>query len=247
LSRDRRRRNETPTVSLVGYTNAGKSTLFNTLTESGVLVADMLFATLDPTLRSVQLPTGERFVLADTVGFIRELPHELVAAFRSTLEETRAARLLLHVVDASDPTHQDRIEDVEKVLREIGAGELPVLRVYNKADRIEHPPRLDRSEIGLPARVWLSASTGAGVDLLRAAIAEFLHQDKVRGVVRLGVSQARLRAIIYREGAVQGERPLADGGWELDVEMDRRGFMSLQRSENLCLHKDASTRVGTAV
>jgi GTP-binding protein HflX len=247
LSRGRRRRNDMATVSLVGYTNAGKSTLFNALTDAGVLVADMLFATLDPTLRGVQLPTGERFVLADTVGFVRELPHELVAAFRSTLEETLGARLLLHVIDASDPSHPERTDDVDKVLQEIGAGHLPVLRVYNKADRIDQLPRLDRSDTGMPARVWVSAATGAGLDLLRAAIAEYLHHDKVRGVVRLTVAQARLRAMIYQEGAVQGERTLEDGGWELDVEMDRRGFMNLQRSENLRIHKDGSARVGTAV
>jgi GTPase len=247
LSRGRRRRNETPTVSLVGYTNAGKSTLFNSLTDADVLVADMLFATLDPTLRSVQLPTGEGFVLADTVGFVRDLPHELVAAFRSTLEETRDARLLLHVIDASDPTHQERIEDVEKVLLDIGAAHLPVLRVYNKADRTGQSPRIDRSDTGMPARVWLSAVTGAGLDLLRAAIAEFLHHDKVRGIVRLTVAQARLRAMIYREGTVQAERNLEDGGWEIDLEMDRRGFMSLQRSENLRIQDDAVAHVGTAV
>lgn len=247
LSRGRRGRNDIPTVSLVGYTNAGKSTLFNALTDAGVLVADMLFATLDPTLRGVDLPTGERFVLADTVGFVRDLPHELVAAFRSTLEETRAARLLLHVIDGSDPVHPERVEDVEKVLQDIGAGHLPMLRVYNKADRIDRLPRMDRAETGMPASVWLSASTGAGLDLLRTAIAEFLHQDKVCGVVRLTVAQARLRAMIYSQGTVQGERPLEDGGWELDVVMDRRGFMHLQRLENLHIQKDGSTLIGTAV
>jgi GTP-binding protein HflX len=233
LSRQQRRREEIPTVSLVGYTNAGKSTLFNRLTDAGVLVADLLFATLDPTLRALELPDGARMVLADTVGFVRDLPHELVAAFRSTLEETREARLLLHVIDAADPAHQERTADVERVLEEIGAGALPVIQVYNKTDILATAPRVDRSGTGMPSRVWLSASTGAGVDLLLASIGEFIHRDRVHGTVRLGVSQARLRALIYRSGSVVRERQLPDGGWEMDVEMDRRGYNQLQRLENL--------------
>ena len=233
LSRRQRRRRDIPVVSLVGYTNAGKSTLFNRLTQAGTLVADQLFATLDPTLRAVELHDGTRLVLADTVGFIRELPHELVAAFQSTLEETREARLLLHVIDAADPAHGERIEQVDKVLREIGAGHLPLIQVYNKADILQTAPRVDWSETGVPARVWLSAGTGEGVDLLLASIGRYLHRDLVRGTVRLGVSQSRLRALIYDRGKVTAERELPDGGWEIDLEMDRRGYMALQRSENL--------------
>jgi GTP-binding protein HflX len=233
LSRQQRRRRDIPVVSLVGYTNAGKSTLFNRLTNAGTLVADQLFATLDPTLRALQLTDGTRLVLADTVGFIRELPHELVAAFRSTLEETREARLLLHVVDAADPAHVPRIEQVNKVLREIGAGHLPLIQVYNKADILGVAPRIDWSETGVPARVWLSAGTGEGVDLLLASIGSYLHQDLVRGTVRLAVSQSRLRAMIYDRATVTRERELPDGGWEIDLEMDRRGYMALRRAEDL--------------
>jgi GTP-binding protein HflX len=231
LSRHQRRRHEVPVVSLVGYTNAGKSTLFNRLTDAGTLVADQLFATLDPTLRALDLPGGGRIVVADTVGFVRDLPHELIAAFQSTLEETRESRLLLHVVDAADPAHGERIEQVEQVLATIGAGHLPVIRVYNKADILKIEPRVDVSETGMPARVWMSAATGSGVELLLKAIAEYLHRDVVRGTVRLTVSQARLRAKIYERSGVRSERVLDDGGWEIDVELDRAGFLDLQRSE----------------
>jgi GTP-binding protein HflX len=233
LSRHQRRRQEVPVVSLVGYTNAGKSTLFNRLTDAGTLVADQLFATLDPTLRAVQLPDGGRIVVADTVGFVRDLPHELIAAFQSTLEETRESRLLLHIVDAADGAHRERVEQVEKVLDAIGAGGLPLIRVYNKTDILGLEPRVDRTDTGMPARVWLSAATGSGIDLLLTSIAEYLHRDVVRGIVRLTVSQARLRALIYQRAGVRGERVMDDGGWEIDLEMDRAGFMDLQRSDNL--------------
>ena len=167
-----RRKTEIPTVSLVGYTNAGKSTLFNRLTSAGVLVADQLFATLDPTLRRVRLPDGTTIVLADTVGFIRDLPHELVAAFRSTLEETRDSQLILHVIDSSDPAHQERIQDVIKVLEEIGAGQTPRIQVYNKTDILGAQSRVDRDATGLPVRVWLSSQTGDGVSSLLEENAE---------------------------------------------------------------------------
>jgi GTP-binding protein HflX len=233
LSRHQRRRRAIPVVSLVGYTNAGKSTLFNRLTEADAWVADQLFATLDPTLRTVRLPDGGRVVMADTVGFVRDLPHELIAAFESTLEETRGSRLLLHVVDAADPAHLERIEQVTKVLAQIGAGHLPLIQVYNKADILHVEARLDRSDTGMPYRVWLSAVTGSGIELLLASIAEYLHRDVVRGTVRLTVSQARLRALLYESAEVHAERFLEEGGWEIDVEMDRAGFAQLQRSEDL--------------
>jgi GTP-binding protein HflX len=235
LSRQQRRRHEVPVVSLVGYTNAGKSTLFNRLTDAGTLVADQLFATLDPTLRAVGLPGGGRFVLADTVGFVRDLPHELIAAFQSTLEETRASRLLLHVVDAADSAHADRIEQVEKVLAAIGAGNLPVIRVYNKTDILKIQPRIDRTDTGMPWRVWLSAATGEGMGLLLDSIAEYLYRDVVRGTVRLTLSEARLRALIYQNAAVRAERLLEDGGWEIDLDMDRSTLAELQRTNDLRL------------
>lgn len=233
LSRQQRRRHEVPVVSLVGYTNAGKSTLFNRLTDAGTFVADQLFATLDPTLRAVDLPGGMRIVLADTVGFIRDLPHELIAAFRSTLEETRESQLLLHVIDAADPARRERIAQVQSVLTEIGAGELPVIQVFNKTDILGAEPRVDRADTGLPTRVWLSAASGVGVGQLLSSIAEHIQRDIIRGTVRLTVADARLRAQLYARSGVRRERPLDDGGWEIDLEMDRTGFLELQRSAGL--------------
>lgn len=232
-SGQKRRKDGVPTVSLVGYTNAGKSTLFNLLTRADVLVADQLFATLDPTLRRVSLPDGTGMVLADTVGFIRDLPHELVAAFRSTLDETEQSRLLLHVIDCSDPAHEERIHDVVKVLEEIGADHLPRIQVYNKADILSAEPRVDRAETGIPTRVWLSSHTGRGVDLLLGVIAEFLQVDVRKCTVQLTPAEARLRARLYEMGAVVAERLRSDGTWELDLELDRRRFEELNRRESL--------------
>ncbi len=233
LARQQRLKREIPTVSLVGYTNAGKSTLFNRLTDAKVYVADQLFATLDPTMRRVQLPVGGVFVLADTVGFVRDLPHELIAAFQSTLEETADADLILHVVDCADPARRERIEDVDEVLMQISANERPVIQVYNKTDILGVLPRVDRAEDGGPARVWLSATTGQGIDILLDVITDALHRDIISGTVRLGVSQARLRALLYERATVVDERIMKDGSWELDVEIDRRGYQELSKSEDL--------------
>ena len=198
-----------------------------------VEAVDQLFATLDPTLRKLELPDRGEIVLADTVGFVRDLPHELIAAFKSTLEETRDARLLLHVTDCSDPAHLERIAQVDEVLKTVGADGLPVIHVYNKADILGVPPRIDRAETGMPMRVWLSAVTGEGVDLLLTAIAEYLFQDRVCGTLRLDVSQARLRSLIYSVGQVLEEELLEEGGWDLKVDMDRRDFEKLQSREGL--------------
>jgi GTP-binding protein HflX len=235
--RQQRHKNEIPTVSLVGYTNAGKSSLFNRMVGADVEVIDQLFATLDPTLRRLELPDQGEAVLADTVGFIRDLPHELIAAFKSTLEETRDARLLLHVVDCADPAHLQRIGHVDQVLEVIGASSLPVIHVYNKTDILGIPPRIDRAETGVPKRVWVSAQTGAGIDLLLDAISEFLFKERVRGTVRLSVNQARLRARLFAAGRVWSEETLADGGWDLDVELDSRDFAQLSAHEDLQWHE----------
>jgi len=233
MNRQNRIRAEVPTVALVGYTNGGKSTLFNALTDANVYVEDKLFATLDPTIRRIDLALGGPVTLVDTVGLVRDLPLELVAAFQSTLAETRQARLLLHVIDCRDPAHLERTEDVNEVLRQIEADRLPVVQVYNKADILDVPPRVDRSETGMPKRVWLSAATGEGVDVLMDVITDCLHLDVVCGTVKLTVAQARLRALLYERATVTSERGLTDGGWELDVEIDQRGYRDLQRNEDL--------------
>jgi GTP-binding protein HflX len=208
-----------PAVALVGYTNAGKSTLFRGLTGADVYVADQLFATLDPTVRRLRLPGGAMIVMADTVGFIRELPHELIAAFQSTLQEARSAHLLLHVVDASDPRRDEHIEQVDKVLREIGAGDLPQLRVYNKIDRIGVEAKLERDSQGRAASVWIGAAQGSGLTLLLEAIGERLALKVQRLWLHLPPGGGALRARLYAAHVVRDERSLEDGALELLVDL----------------------------
>ncbi|MCP5165551.1 MAG: GTPase HflX [Pseudomonadales bacterium] len=224
-----RRRAELPTLSLVGYTNAGKSTLFNRLTTSEVYAADQLFATLDPTLRRLQLDNVGPVVLADTVGFIAHLPHKLVAAFKATLEETLNADLLLHVIDAATEQREDHIHQVNDVLEEIGAGDIPQLQVYNKLDLLEQPARIDRDAEGNPQRVWLSAASGEGVDLLLQAVAELVGQDMVSETLDIGPDQGRLRAALYRLGAVAAEDYGADGVAHLQVRLPRADWNRLMK------------------
>ena len=224
-----RRRAELPTLSLVGYTNAGKSTLFNRLTTSEVYAADQLFATLDPTLRRLQLDNVGPVVLADTVGFIAHLPHKLVAALKATLEETLNADLLLHVIDAATEQREDHIHQVNDVLEEIGAGDIPQLQVYNKLDLLEQPARIDRDAEGNPQRVWLSAASGEGVDLLLQAVAELVGQDMVSETLDIGPDQGRLRAALYRLGAVAAEDYGADGVAHLQVRLPRADWNRLMK------------------
>ena len=228
-----RRQAEVSTVSLVGYTNAGKSTLFNRLTAARVYVADQLFATLDPTLRRFEVEDCGPVVLADTVGFIRHLPHKLVDAFRATLEETVSANLLLHVVDAASDERLDNIEQVEVVLEEIHAHKIPRLEVYNKIDLLQQEPRIDRDAQGLPVRVWLSANSGTGCELLSQALGELLAGDMVRHRVNLAPGQGRLRAGLYRLGAVQEESHSGDGYVQLLISLPRSDWQRLLAAEQL--------------
>lgn len=226
-----RTRAEIPTVSLVGYTNAGKSTLFNRVTEAEVYAADQLFATLDPTLRKLNLPDIGNAILVDTVGFIRHLPHKLVDAFRATLEETCNATLLLHVIDCHDENRMDNIEQVETVLKEIGADEIPTLKVYNKLDLLDgRAPRIDRDEDGVPQRVWLSAVSGDGVELLHQAIIELLGEEIVHQKITLEPLMAgKLRALFYGASVVQGESYNEEGNLELEVRLQRLDYEKILR------------------
>ena len=226
-----RRRAEVPTIALVGYTNAGKSTLFNRVTSADVYVADQLFATLDPTMRRLEIPNLGAVVLADTVGFIAQLPHGLVEAFKATLEETREADLLLHVVDAADQDRDDHRREVQSVLEEIGAAERPIIEVYNKLDLLEGTPRIDRDADGRILRVWLSASTGAGCEQLQEVITEALGQELLRREVALRPDQSRLRAALYELGAVETESYDEDGGTQLRIRLPRADWDRLMARE----------------
>jgi GTPase len=209
-----------PAVALVGYTNAGKSTLFNALTGSATYVADKLFATLDPTVRRVELAGVGEVVLADTVGFVRQLPHELVAAFRSTLQEAREADLLLHVVDASDPHRDERIAQVREVLRGIGAGDIRELLVFNKIDLSGDAPRTVMGADEVATQVWASAVGGQGLEALRDSMAHAVRPNQVRRTLHLELTAAAVRSELYTRNAVRSERQCEDGSWDVEVELD---------------------------
>lgn len=217
-SRQSRLRSRYPLVALVGYTNAGKSTLFNKLTQSSVLAEDKLFATLDPTVRRLNGLGCGPLLLADTVGFVSDLPHDLVSAFRSTLQETRDADLLLHVIDASDPEHAQRESEVIEVLESIGAEKVPVLRIYNKNDLTEYPAGLlgSKSE---PRGVRVSALNGNGLDILKTVLEDRFSADRIAGWIDIPPQAARLRARLFQMEAVEEEQLSETGGWRIRINL----------------------------
>lgn len=236
--RGKRKKSETPSASLVGYTNAGKSTLFNTLTGADIYVADQLFATLDPTLRNCSLDGGSDIILADTVGFIRHLPHELIAAFSSTLQEASEADLLLHVIDSNAEDREDTMFQVNQVLQDIDAHEIPQLEVFNKIDLLDDvSPHIDRDESGKPVRVWLSAATGEGSELLFQALAELFSKTKVKRRCFIKPNQGGVRSKLFGYAKIIEEKNDDFGGWEVTIEIDKKhlGLLKEIESEEIVL------------
>ncbi|UYI46893.1 GTPase HflX [Vibrio natriegens] len=232
-----RNRAEIPTISLVGYTNAGKSTLFNRITEAGVYAADQLFATLDPTLRKIELADVGPAILADTVGFIRHLPHDLVAAFKATLQETQEADILLHVVDASDERFRENIQAVHEVLEEIDAHEVPSLVVMNKIDNLESQnPRIERDEEGVPRSVWVSAMEGMGIELLFEALTERLASQMVEHQLCIPPQyQGRFRSTFFQMNCIQSEEYDQEGNLLIDIRMQQVDWSRLEKREGAVL------------
>jgi GTPase len=235
-----------PSIALVGYTNAGKSTLFRALTGAQAYVADQLFATLDPTVRRVSLPGGTPVVIADTVGFIRALPHELVAAFQSTLTEAREATLLLHVIDASDARRAEHMAQVDAVLADIGAQAIPQIVVYNKIDRLELAPRIDRDADGRATAVWISAAENAGLSALQQAITERLSRATRRARLWIPANGGALRSRLYAAHVVRKEQPSEDGSIELTVELPMLELLSLARTGGVRILEVAADELACA-
>lgn len=228
LNRRTRQKAEIPTLSLVGYTNAGKSTLFNALTSAQVYAADQLFATLDPTLRKLQIENVGTTILADTVGFIRHLPHDLVEAFKSTLQETTEATLLLHVIDASDERRQENIDAVNLVLEEIGADQVPYLLVFNKIDQCENvAPHIEYDDQGRPSAVYLSAQNSDGTELLLEAIQKRLENQILQVQLLLPVTQGKIRHLLYQQNHIKNENITEEGEFSLSLQIDSNKWQQL--------------------
>ncbi|MDG2108144.1 MAG: GTPase HflX [Woeseiaceae bacterium] len=233
MNRQNRLKADISTVALVGYTNAGKSTLFNALTAADTYVQDQMFATLDSTVRHLDLPGREQVVLADTVGFVRDLPHELIAAFRSTLQETREADLILHIIDVSDPNQWHRARQVDSVLRQLDVDKIPQIRVYNKIDKIDHQPWVTSHSKTEGRSIWLSAVTGEGLSQLKCVIANRLKQKKMERTIYLQPSEGRQRAKLFELGAVVNEELQEDGSWRLMLRMAEKDLRRFLKHENL--------------
>lgn len=231
-SRKARSRSHIPIISLVGYTNTGKSTLFNALTQDKVFVADQPFATLDPTFRRINLTPSSPAIVADTVGFIRHLPHDLIEAFKATLEETQEATLLLHVIDAHHPNRHDNIQQVEGVLAEIQADKVPRLEVYNKIDLLaDNTPRIEYDADNKPYRIWVSALEGSGMELLKKTIAKILYQSPIYRSLCLSPLESRLRAQLYAIGAVKSEHIDEEGNYWLQVKLFEKDLKLLEQQK----------------
>lgn len=225
-NRQARKKAAMPTVSLVGYTNAGKSTLFNALVDDHIYAANQLFATLDPTMRKLELPGAMPVVLADTVGFIRDLPHQLVEAFRATLEETEQSQLLLHVIDLSDPTWREQVHSVEQVLAELGVEDIPMIQVFNKIDQLENcEPKVQLQEMS--RKVWVSAKAGDGLAELKEVIAQVLYGEQIEANVVLGPEEGKLRAQLYALDAIVSEETDEEGQWHLHLRMSQTQYRQL--------------------
>lgn len=225
-----RKKAEIPTVSLVGYTNAGKSSLFNAITVADVYAADQLFATLDPTLRRLQLAEVGPVVLADTVGFVRHLPHDLVAAFKATLQETQEADLLLHVVDYANPQKDENIDSVNEVLAEIDAQDIPQLIICNKIDLLsDRSAKIDYDETGKPIRVWLSANEKQGLDLLEQALTQLLGREMLNTQLKIPPADGKLKALLYEYQCITHERYDELGNWLVDIHIQQADFARLDK------------------
>ena len=233
MSRQNRLKSEIPTVAIVGYTNAGKSTLFKQLTGADVLVKDQLFATLDPIMRRLDLPEGAPIILVDTVGFIKELPHELVAAFRATLQEAKEADLILHIIDGSDPNRWQRIKQVNNVLKQLEADKVPQLRVYNKIDKLNYKPKLTKRINGSGRAAWVSALKGEGLNLLMTGISSFFARNLLIGSIKLNNSQGKQRAKLFQMGAVKEEKILDDGSFRLALEITKQDIYRFLKKEGM--------------